>query len=214
MTSLPRPVRAVLPAARARHRARALAAALLLPATLAGLALTGCSSSTGPDGTSAAPVRATRPAGPALPAVRNATDLSLAPRAAAGSGAAPTGLVTRDLVTGTGTRATATSTVRIQYSGVLWRNGDEFDSTWAGNGGQAVTFPLSGTIPGFGRGIDGMRVGGRREIAIPPALGYGPMGGQPPTILADDTLVFVVDLLAVAPASAGSGAGGAEGAQP
>lgn len=201
MTSLPRPARPVLPRL----------AALLLPAMLAGVALVGCSSSTAPDGTAAAPVRATHPAGPALPSVRNGTDLAQAPRSAAGTGSAPTSLVTRDLVTGTGATATATSTVRIQYSGVLWRNGEEFDSTWAGNGGQPVTFPLAGTIEGFGRGIDGMRVGGRREIVIPPALGYGPVGGQPPTILADDTLVFVVDLLAVAPAGSGTGSGGGAG---
>nr|WP_225438171.1 FKBP-type peptidyl-prolyl cis-trans isomerase [Candidatus Frankia nodulisporulans] len=193
--------------------------AVLAPVLLVA-ALAGCSASTAPDGTAAAPA-SSRPDTSQLPAVTNGTDLRAAPRIAAGHGSAPTDLLTRDLVTGTGATADATSTVTIQYTGVLWRNGQEFDSTWAapaagGSGaagsGQAATFPLAGTITGFGRGIDGMKVGGRREILIPPALGYGPAGGQPPTILADDTLVFVVDLLDVGAAAAGPGMSSDNGA--
>jgi peptidylprolyl isomerase len=210
--SAPRRARAALtspraadPAARVARRRRLLAG-VVLPAVLVVPVLAGCSASDAPDGTSAAPAP-TVAAGPRLPAVQNATDLTRKPLSAAGTGAPPTTLVTHDLVTGRGARASATSTVSIQYSGVLWRNGKEFDTTWGS--GQTATFPLDGTIPGFGRGIDGMHVGGRRQIVIPPDLGYGPAGGQPPTILADDTLVFVVDLLTVQ----GAGAGGAT-AQP
>ena len=184
--------------------------AVLAP-TLFVAVLAGCSASTAPDGTAAAPAPTSRPADGLLPAVTNATDLKAAPTIANGHGRAPTGLLTRDLVTGSGARATSTSTVTIHYTGVLWRNGKVFDSTWSGSGAEAATFPLSGTITGFGRGIDGMKVGGRREILIPPALGYGPDGGQPPTILADDTLVFVVDLLKVGAESTGTtGAGGTQ----
>ncbi|MCM3924361.1 FKBP-type peptidyl-prolyl cis-trans isomerase [Frankia sp. AiPs1] len=199
------PPRAAVPSARVARRRRLLAG-VVLPAVLVVPALAGCSASDAPDGTGAAPAPAVT-AGPRLPAVQNATDLTRKPLSAAGTGTPPTTLVTRDLVTGRGARASATSTVAIQYSGVLWRNGKEFDTTWGS--GQTATFPLDGTITGFGRGIDGMRVGGRRQIVIPPDLGYGPAGGQPPTILADDTLVFVVDLLAVQ--GAGAGAGGATG---
>ncbi|MCK9898113.1 FKBP-type peptidyl-prolyl cis-trans isomerase [Frankia sp. AgB32] len=197
-------------------RAATRTACGLLPAVLLAAALAGCGASTAPDGTAAAPAAVVTAAGTALPDVRNATDLSKAPVSSAGHGTAPTGLVTRDLVTGHGTQASAASTVSIRYSGVLWRNGKEFDSTWTGGDGQPVTFPLAQTIPGFGRGISGMKAGGRRQIVIPPALGYGPSGGQPPTILADDTLVFVVDLIAVGAAdseSATPGAGGTTGEQ-
>ncbi|MCM3887537.1 FKBP-type peptidyl-prolyl cis-trans isomerase [Frankia sp. R82] len=200
-----------------------LAAAVLAPVLLvAGLA--GCSASTAPDGTAAAPAPTSRPVDAVLPAVTNAADLHRAPQIAAGHGRAPSQLLTRDLVTGSGSTATAASTVTIRYTGVLWRDGKEFDSTWGGTGagaGQPATFPLANTITGFGRGINGMKVGGRREILIPPALGYGPMGGQPPTILADDTLVFVVDLISLGDnaGTLGSGSsfdGGASGsgAQP
>ncbi len=188
----------------------------LLPAVLLAAALAGCGASTAPDGTAAAPATLVTAAGTALPDVRNATDLTRAPVSSAGQGTAPTGLVTRDLVTGQGAQAGVSSTVSIRYSGVLWRNGKEFDSTWTGGVGQPVSFPLAQTIPGFGRGISGMKVGGRRQIVIPPDLGYGPSGGQPPTILADDTLVFVVDLVAVEATDtrgATPGAGGATGEQ-
>ncbi len=197
-------LRVVAPLTRAASRRRLLAG-VVLPAVLVVPVLAGCSASDAPDGTGAAPAP-TVTAGPRLPAVQNATDLTRKPLSAAGSGTPPTTLVTDDLVTGHGTRASAASTVVVQYSGVLWRNGKEFDTTWGS--GQTATFPLDSTIAGFGRGIDGMRVGGRRQIVIPPDLGYGPAGGQPPTILADDTLVFVVDLLAVH-GGGGAGAGGA-----
>nr|WP_035922152.1 FKBP-type peptidyl-prolyl cis-trans isomerase [Frankia sp. QA3] len=192
-------LRATAPPVRAARR-RNLLAGVLLPVVLLVPVLAGCSASDAPDGTSAAPVIAR------LPAVRNGNDLTRKPLSAAGQGTPPTMLVTDDLVTGHGARASATSTVAIQYSGVLWRNGQEFDTTWGS--GQTATFPLGSTVAGFGRGIDGMRVGGRRQIVIPPDLGYGPVGGQPPTILADDTLVFVVDLLAVQGGANDGGSGG------
>jgi peptidylprolyl isomerase len=82
----------------------------------------------------------------------------------------------------------------VNYVGVDYRTGAVFNSTWSTN--QPATFPLSETIPGFGEGIAGMRVGGRREIVIPPALAYG-AAGRPPVIGKNETLVFVVDLLDV-----------------
>ncbi len=119
---------------------------------------------------------------------------------AAGTGPAPTSLATRDLVVGTGALATATSTVEIQYVGADYATGKVFDSSWARH--APATFPLSGVIPGFAKGITGMHVGGRREIVIPPALGYGSSGtptgaGGSQAVGPNETLVFVVDLLAV-----------------
>jgi peptidylprolyl isomerase len=131
---------------------------------------------------------------PTLPAVSNATDLKVEPLPAPGTAPAPTQLVTADLVVGTGAEATAASTVEVQYVGASYASGKVFDSSW--QRGQAATFPLSGVIPGFAQGIVGMKVGGRREVVIPPALGYG-ASGSPPTIGPNETLVFVIDLLSV-----------------
>ena len=95
---------------------------------------------------------------------------------------------------GTGTVAKATDTVNVQYVGANYTNGKDFDSSWSR--GQPTTFPLNGVVPGFAQGIVGMKVGGRREIVIPPALGYGATG-QAGVISPDETLVFVVDLISI-----------------
>ena len=89
----------------------------------------------------------------------------------------------------------------MQYVGVGYSNGKEFDSSWSA--GQPFTFQLGSgwVIPGWDQGIEGMKVGGRRELIIPPDLGYGEQG-QPPAIKPDETLVFVVDLLDVQPPGA------------
>ena len=124
--------------------------------------------------------------------MQNATDINQEPTIGKGTPPPPTTLLTKDLVVGTGTAATATSTVTVQYVGALYDTGEVFDSTW----GQAKLQPFNlggGVIPGFSQGIAGMKVGGRREIVIPPELGYG-AAGAPPQIPANATLVFVVDL--------------------
>ena len=112
----------------------------------------------------------------------------------AGSPPPPSSLVTKDLVVGTGAEAVASSTVVVQYVGADYTNGKVFDSSW--QRGQPATFSLNAVIPGFAQGIEGMKVGGRREIVIPPALGYG-VNGSPPAVAGNETLVFVVDLLSV-----------------
>ena len=129
-----------------------------------------------------------------LPSVANATNLKVEPLPAAGSSPAPTTLLTRDLVVGTGTAAVATNSVEIQYVGANYADGKAFDSSWSR--GQPTTFALNSVIPGFAQGIVGMKVGGRREVVIPPALGYG-AAGQAPAVGPNETLVFVIDLLAV-----------------
>jgi FKBP-type peptidyl-prolyl cis-trans isomerase len=109
---------------------------------------------------------------------------------------APTKLVTKDLVQGTGQAASQGKTVTVNYVGVLYKNGKEFDSSWSRN--QPFTTALSpgSVISGWVQGLNGMKVGGRRELIIPPSLGYG-KAGSPPTIPPNSTLVFVVDLLSV-----------------
>jgi FKBP-type peptidyl-prolyl cis-trans isomerase len=110
--------------------------------------------------------------------------------------APPTTLVSKDLVQGTGQAASQGKTVTVNYVGVLYKNGKEFDSSWSRN--QPFTTALSpgSVISGWVQGLNGMKVGGRRELIIPPSLGYG-KAGSPPTIPPNSTLVFVVDLLSV-----------------
>jgi peptidylprolyl isomerase len=104
--------------------------------------------------------------------------------------------VVKDLIKGNGPAASSNGTVTVNYVGVLYPTGKQFDSSWTRN--QPFTTPLSSgsVIPGWVQGIQGMKVGGRRELIIPPALGYG-KSGSPPTIPPNSTLVFVVDLLSV-----------------
>jgi peptidylprolyl isomerase len=102
-------------------------------------------------------------------------------------------LVIKDLVHGTGSTAQSNSTVNVQYVGANYATGQVFDSSW--QRGQPATFSLSQVIPGFSQGIVGMQVGGRRELVIPPAQGYGPSGSGP--VGPNETLVFVVDLVGV-----------------
>jgi len=112
------------------------------------------------------------------------------------SGAPPKQLVTKDLEEGTGAEAKAGDSVNVQYVGVNYKTGKEFDASWSR--GEPFTFTLGAgeVIPGWDQGVEGMKVGGRRELIIPPELGYGP-AGAPPAIPPNETLVFVVDLEAV-----------------
>ena len=104
------------------------------------------------------------------------------------------GLRYQDLTVGTGAEATAGRTVEVHYTGWL-TDGSEFDSSR--NHGEPFSFPLgrNRVIAGWDEGVAGMKVGGRRKLVIPPALGYGAvdMGEIPP----NSTLVFDVELLAV-----------------
>ena len=105
-------------------------------------------------------------------------------------------LITRDLIPGTGQAAQAGQTVTVNYVGVLCKTGKEFDSSWKRNQPFTTALANGNVIPGWVKGIPGMKVGGRRELIIPPAQGYG-KSGSPPTIPPNATLVFVVDLLSV-----------------
>ncbi|MGJ7415473.1 FKBP-type peptidyl-prolyl cis-trans isomerase [Streptomyces cinereoruber] len=109
-------------------------------------------------------------------------------------GDAPTELTTRDLVLGDGAEAKPGRVVQIHYVGVTFETGREFDSSW--EHGRPFKFAVGGgrAIKGLDRGIRGMKAGGRREIVVPPRLGYGKQSPSP-LIPAGSTLVFVVDLL-------------------
>lgn len=107
-------------------------------------------------------------------------------------GPAPDELVVSDLVVGTGQEATPGATVDVHYLGVEFETGEQFDASW--DRGESINFPLSGLIAGWQEGIPGMKVGGRRQLVIPPALAYGESGGHR---LSGKTLVFIIDLLGV-----------------
>lgn len=110
-------------------------------------------------------------------------------------GAPPKELVEKDLIEGTGAEAKAGDEVTVHYVGVGYDSGTEFDSSWDRN--EPFTFSLGGgeVIRGWDLGVEGMKVGGRRELIIPPDLAYGSEGSG--TIAPNATLVFVVDLLGV-----------------
>ena len=107
-------------------------------------------------------------------------------------GPEPTELVIEDITVGDGAEAAPGGNVDVHYLGVTFE-GEEFDASW--NRGESIEFPLSGLIRGWQEGIPGMKVGGRRKLICPPMWAYGPAGGG--HRLSGQTLVFIIDLLAV-----------------
>ena len=108
----------------------------------------------------------------------------------------PTDLVVTELSEGDGDEATAGTTVSVHYVGVSHSTGEEFDASY--NRGTPLEFRLGAgqVIAGWDQGVRGMKVGGRRQLVIPPHLGYGDRGAGG-VIKPGETLVFVVDLLGV-----------------
>jgi len=118
-----------------------------------------------------------------------------APTVTVPAGAPPKTLESADLIKGTGTAAAPGDNVKVQYVLATYSSGKVIQSSWTS---QPFTFTLGAgqVIPGWDKGVVGMKVGGRRELIIPPSLGYGassPGAGIAP----NDTLVFVIDLLQV-----------------
>ncbi|MCX7619872.1 MAG: FKBP-type peptidyl-prolyl cis-trans isomerase [Acidimicrobiales bacterium] len=111
-------------------------------------------------------------------------------------GPAPTTLQQTDLVVGDGAEAKTGDTVKVEYVGVLYEGGKEFDASW-NRGAEPFEFTLGSgqVIKGWDQGVVGMKVGGRRQLVIPADLAYGSQGQG--DIPANATLVFVVDLLQV-----------------
>ena len=149
--------------------------ALILSLALVGL--TGCSE-IGDDMSSSTLVQVTANAGEA-------------PTITPPSGDAPTTLIIEDVIVGSGAEVVATSTLTLHYTLMKWSDGSILESSWTS--GTPATFALSGVIQGWQQGLPGAKVGGRRLLVIPPALGYGPLAGHP---LEKDTLIFAVDIIA------------------
>ncbi len=177
--------------------------ALTLTALLVlGLALVACGDDTATSGAAGAVAGAT-PAGSA------ASSGSKVTTAAATFGPAPltpppvtgtptktgTGLQYLDIKVGTGAEAKTGQQVSVHYAGWLTSNGKKFDSSL--DRGQPFQFQIGGrVIQGWNEGVVGMKVGGKRRLLIPPALGYG-SSGSPPVIPPNADLTFDVDLLGI-----------------
>jgi peptidylprolyl isomerase len=172
---------------------------LLVAATALGLA--GCGGDDNDSTTSTAastPAATTTEAAAPAETTETTEDPSLAqkPEVQVPSGPAPKLLQVDDLVEGTGDAAKAGDTVTVDYVGVLYKNGKQFDASW--DRGEPFQFQLGtgGVIQGWDQGLVGMKVGGRRMLTIPANLAYG-TEGAPPDIPPNAPLVFVVDLKAI-----------------
>ena len=118
------------------------------------------------------------------------------PKVTVPKGAPPKKLVVKEIEEGTGAEAKSGDEVTVQYVGVGYKTEEEFDSSWSRNEPFPFTLGAGQVIPGWDQGVEGMKVGGRRELIIPPELAYG-KAGSPPAIGPNETLIFVIDLLAV-----------------
>jgi FKBP-type peptidyl-prolyl cis-trans isomerase len=168
-----------------------------LSALLAGaaIAVTGCGGSE-PTKTAEIPA-APAPAAPAAPkASTDLKDTKTKPVVPKQTGKPPNELVVKDIVIGKGRSAKKGDKLSMQYVGVLYEGGEQFDASW--DNGAPFNFVLGQgkVIKGWDKGLIGIKPGGRRELIIPPNLAYGPQG-QPPTIPGNATLVFIVDALSV-----------------
>jgi peptidylprolyl isomerase len=121
--------------------------------------------------------------------------LSKEPTVTSPGGPAPTKLEIKDLIVGKGAEAKNGESVTVNYVGVLFHGGKEFDASWLRK--EPFTFELGkpDVIQGWLKGVPGMKVGGRRELVIPAALAYGSKGSG--KIPKNEPLVFVIDLLGV-----------------
>lgn len=113
-----------------------------------------------------------------------------------GEGPPPKQLTAKDWVPGVGAVAKNGDKVTVQYVGINYKSGKEFDSSWDRNEPFTFTLGAGEVIPGWDQGLVGMKVNGRREMVIPPDLAYGSTG-QPPKIPPNETLIFMVDLVAI-----------------
>jgi peptidylprolyl isomerase len=145
------------------------------------------------EGTPAAPQTATQTTDQTETTAADPKDTSVKPVIEKPSGSPPRRLQKEDIVKGKGPAAKAGDSVTMQYVGVSFSNGEQFDASW--DSGQPFPFQLGAgmVIQGWDQGMVGMKAGGRRLLVIPPDLGYGPSGSGP--IGPNETLIFVVDLV-------------------
>lgn len=172
--------------------ARSLVALAALPILVAG-----CGGSSKPRPTASAGTGAVTFQGLT---VTDPTDVSHKPKVTGSSTQVPTALAYKDLVVGSGAPASPTASVNVQYDGLIYPTGKEFQASWDSQG--PTPFSLQRVVPGFTQGIGGtssvppMKAGGRRILILPPALGY-PQGTPDGSIPPNTPIVFIVDLISV-----------------
>ena len=165
--------------------------ALLIVAACLALVFAGCgdddSSTTSSSGDESSAAQQEQPA---------QQDTATKPEVTVPDGAPPKKLVENDLEVGSGPAAKAGDEVTVHYVGVGYDSKEQFDASWDRGEPFAFTLGSNMVIPGWEQGVEGMKAGGRRELVIPSQLAYGP-AGSPPAIGPNETLIFVVDLVAI-----------------
>ncbi|MFE6777689.1 FKBP-type peptidyl-prolyl cis-trans isomerase [Streptomyces sp. NPDC057702] len=133
-------------------------------------------------------------AGP-LPAITKGQEFGQKPTVAKGSGKPSPDLAVKTLVPGRGVTVAKGDFLQVNYLGQTWQNGKVFDNSYDRD--KLAVFPIGigKVIPGWDQALVGKKVNSRVQIAVPPALGYGPEGNPQAGIKGDDTLVFVVDIV-------------------
>jgi peptidylprolyl isomerase len=174
-------------------------ALLLMPALIAALALGACGDDDDSEPAAQSNGGTATTEEPSPSAQRKALeDTTTKPVIPKPTGAPPRRLVKEDIVKGKGRPAEVGDTVVVNYVGVTFSTGEEFDASWDRGQPFAVQLGAGAVIQGWDRGLVGMRKGGRRMLTIPPELGYG-AEGYPPAIPPNETLVFVVDVVEIQP---------------
>jgi peptidylprolyl isomerase len=169
---------------------------MLTIAVCAGLAIAGCGSSDDSSSSSNETAGSTSATTTESTSSEAAGGEKTKPTVTVPKGAPPKKLEIKELEKGSGPEAKSGDKVTVQYLGVDYKDGEEFDSSWSRNEPFSFGLGAGEVIPGWDQGVQGMKVGGRRELVIPPELAYGE-AGAPPAIGPNETLVFVIDLLEV-----------------
>jgi peptidylprolyl isomerase len=176
---------------------RVLSPVLILIAVVAVLGVTACGDddegSAGSGGADATQQEGATEGTPSQDALKDTTTKPAIPKP---TGAPPRRLVKEDIVKGKGPGAKPGDTVTVNYVGMNFSNGQEFDSSWDSGAAFPVQLGAGMVIEGWDKGLVGVRKGGRRMLTIPPEMGYG-AEGYPPDIPPNETLVFVVDAVSI-----------------
>ena len=171
---------------------RVLSPVLILIAVVAVLGVTACGDYDDSSAGQAQQDGATETT-PSADALKDTTTKPVIPKP---TGTPPRRLVKEDVVKGTGPAAKPGDTVTVNYVGMNFSNGQEFDSSWDSGAAFPVQLGAGMVIEGWDKGLVGVKKGGRRMLTIPPEMGYG-AEGYPPDIPPNETLVFVVDVVSI-----------------
>ena len=171
---------------------RVLSPVLILIAVVAVLGVTACGDDDDSSAGQAQQDGATETT-PSADALKDTTTKPVIPKP---TGTPPRRLVKENIVKGTGPAAKPGDTVTVNYVGMNFSNGQEFDSSWDSGAAFPVQLGAGMVIEGWDKGLVGVKKGGRRMLTIPPEMGYG-AEGYPPDIPPNETLVFVVDVVSI-----------------